>query len=151
MKESLLKKSERKIQTLLGKYVPHNTHYKPRGVYQDVRALQEGPAGQGAALTEVYPAHVSDFYMTEEFGKVCSDYLRPSPATPFPPAYVAAVPNARLFTDPIQSNVAVISPTTLLSADITATFDWIGSVKRRASGTAATYAGGNGVAGLGRK
>lgn len=109
MKDSLLKKSKRKIQVLLGKYVPYNSGYKPSGVYRSIRALQDVPAGRGASLTEVFPAHVSDFYLTEEFSQVCSDYLRPSPTAHFSPAYVAEVPDARLFTDPIQSNVAIIS------------------------------------------
>ena len=43
-------------------------------------------------------------------GKVCSDYLRPEPTVQMPPSFVTQVQNARLYTDLIQSNVAVISP-----------------------------------------
>jgi hypothetical protein len=109
MKDSLIKKSKRKFETLVGKHVKYNYQHKPTGVYATMKEFQKSSAGKDAVLTEVYPEHVSEFSISEDFDSVCSDYLRPDSAVQMQPAVVAQVPNARLFTDPIQTNVAVIS------------------------------------------
>lgn len=110
MKESIIQKGKRRVETVLGRYVRFNSHYRPSGSYATVEDLKtSGAAGNGAFLHEVYPAHVSEFKITDAFSEVCSDYLRPPLAAQMPPTYVAVVPQARLFTDPLQSNVAVIS------------------------------------------
>lgn len=101
------KKGSKRLKKILGRIVPHNTHYRPADV---CRINLEDPAANNPkelTVHPIYPNLTTELIISDDLYEACSEYWKPKRKVQTDYMVVEA-PNGRIFTDN-ESSVAVVS------------------------------------------
>lgn len=104
----LITRLVRKLRSSLVKVIPHNSSFKPDGVYPTIREYAASYKGRRPDYKVIYPPYVSTLGIDENFMKVCSSCLQHLITVPVPALSVGEIANGRVYTDTV-SNVSVVS------------------------------------------
>ena len=100
-------KGIKRSKKILGRIVPHNTHYKPGGVCSINLEYPNRNNPREVKVHSVYPNYETRLNISEDLYHACSEYWKPKRrvCTNY---MVVEVPDGRVYTDN-ESSVAVIS------------------------------------------
>ncbi|PTX21368.1 uncharacterized protein DUF563 [Pontibacter mucosus] len=100
-------KGSKKLKKILGRYIPHNTHYRPGGVCRiNLEQLSANNARE-VRIHPIYPHLTTELLISEDLYEACSEYWKPKRKVETD-YMVVEVPNGRIYTDN-ESSVAVVS------------------------------------------
>ncbi|MDO6388889.1 glycosyltransferase family 61 protein [Pontibacter sp. BT731] len=100
-------KSTKRLKKILGRIIPHNTRFRPDGVFQiNTKSETTSPPSE-VKVYSIYPNLTTPLEISEDLYQACSDYWKPkrSVTTDY---VVVEVPNGRIYTDN-ESSVAIMS------------------------------------------
>ncbi|ARS34493.1 glycosyltransferase family 61 protein [Pontibacter actiniarum] len=100
-------KGTKRLKKLLGRIVPHNTHYRPGDVCRiNLEQLTANNARE-VRVHPIYPSLTTELNISDHLYEACSEYWKPKKKVQTDYT-VVEVPNGRIYTDN-ESSVAVVS------------------------------------------
>ncbi|WP_266204805.1 glycosyltransferase family 61 protein [Pontibacter kalidii] len=100
-------KGTKKLKKILGRYVPHNTHYRPGDVCRINLEQLTANNPREIRVHPIYPGLTTELNISEDLYEACSEYWKPKKKVQTD-YMVVEVPNGRIYTDN-ESSVAVVS------------------------------------------
>jgi hypothetical protein len=124
-KKVTLKKIQRRLLQWVYRYVPYNTAYRPKGVYDTALGYINAQLTPRGEYVEIYPEHVTQLRTSPAFKKALSPYTiydewaaeDPLTLKAKTDYFAVRVPNARLYTNNI-SLISIIADDDMLLGDI---------------------------------
>ncbi|QCR21390.1 hypothetical protein C1N53_02855 [Pontibacter sp. SGAir0037] len=103
----LYKKGLKRLGKITKRVVPHQTKFKPTGVYQLQQADSSFSGNGDVVVHSIYPNYVTTLDISEELYQACSEYWKPQRKV-VTDYVVVEVPNGRIHTDN-EISIAVIT------------------------------------------
>ncbi len=120
MDKELQYKIRRKLASILGKTIPYNGHYRPKGIYHTSKEFIKTVKGKQplSAYAEIYPGLTSSLNIDTGFYQACiEDGVRIKGNTVTTDYVVTAIEEGRVYVDEYY-NIAIISKDNHLVGDV---------------------------------